>query len=425
MYQSDLKHSSQTLEEKLQTLFYLNRDKTVDLSFRPPFLKLLEAFGNPQDNLPPVIHVAGTNGKGSIIATLKSIYEAAGYSVHTYTSPHLIRFNERIVLGGKPIDDETLENLIDEALDKNDGNSCTFFEITTAMAFAAFARTPADICLLEVGMGGRLDCTNIIKDPALTIINTIGLDHTEYLGETYKEAAGEKAGIIKDHTPCIIGAQNNDDVYEVFESKAKTHDAELVMSGAYLQDYDPPKLLGPHQIGNLNTALTAIKTLQDKFPVKDVHINQGLQTINWRARLQHLPSKAFDFNDNTKIWLDGGHNEDAAKAIAGHFETLKQEGPLDVILCMMKHKDPETFIKHIAPLANNLYVTEIEGEPFSMKANDLALIKGLEQAIQTPSYREALKDVQGKDKKPANILITGSLYLAGQVLQDIEKQGHN
>ena len=423
MYESDLKHPSKALEEKLYKLYTLNRDKTIDLSFRPPFLNLLKAFDNPQNNLPPVIHVAGTNGKGSIIATLKSIYEAAGYSVHTYTSPHLIRFNERIVINGKPIDNQSLESLIDEALDKNGGADCTFFEITTAIAFAAFARNPADICLLEVGMGGRLDCTNIITNPAATIINTIGLDHTEFLGETIEAVAGEKAGIMKHQTPCIIGAQNFDSVQEVFESKAKQVGASLVQHGSFLDQYDPPALKGKHQRSNINTALTTVKELQERFPVTYAQINQGLLTTRWPARMQKLSSAAFGFDEKTSLWLDGGHNEDAGRAIATHLKTLQKDGDVAVILCMMKHKSPKSFASTFINQCNQLYATQLPHEPASLKTDELSNALGSITHKTANSYKDALQAL--KQTPPAHILITGSLYLAGHVLQDLENSGHN
>lgn len=423
MYVSDIKHPNHNLEEKLQELYTLSRDKKIDLSFRPPFLELLKAFGNPQDKLPPVIHVAGTNGKGSIIATLKSVYEAAGYNVHAYTSPHLIRFNERIVLNGRRIDNQTLEALIDETLEKNQGRSVTFFEVTTAMAFAAFSRTPADICLLEVGLGGRLDCTNVIKNPAACIINTIGLDHTDYLGDTYTQIAAEKAGIMKPQIPCIIGSQNHNEVFKVFEEKAKNVECKLVHSKATLDRFDPPALKGEHQEGNINTALTTIDLLQQQFPVTKEQINKGLQSINWPARMQQLPSSAFHYDEKTKIWLDGGHNEDAGKAIAETLKTLKKDGPVSVILCMMKHKNPKGFVKQWLTHCNQLYVTQIPNEPASLSSHNLFEALDNPSAIQTNTYQEALN--LAKADKPAHILITGSLYLAGHVLQDVEDMGHN
>ncbi len=426
VYLSDLKHPSKSLEEKLHKLYTLNRDKKIDLSFRPPYLELLEKLGNPHLNLPPTIHVAGTNGKGSIIATLKSIYEAAGYSVHAYTSPHLIQFNERIVINGEPIANEPLESLIDEALEKNAGASCTFFEITTAIAFAAFARSPADICLLEVGLGGRLDCTNVIINPMATIINTIGKDHTEFLGDTYEQIAAEKAGIMKAQTPCIIGAQNNDKAHQAFESKAKEIGCKLVQHKALLDHFDPPALKGAHQIGNINTALTAIEVLQDQLPVTDKHINQGLKSIEWPARMQKLPGTAFKLHENTTLWLDGGHNEDAGNAIAAHFKNLKAEKPatkIAVILCMLKHKNPREFVDTFIEHCDELYVTQLPDEPFSLSADELSDAVSNIQHETSNTYKDALNNA--KKQRPDHILITGSLYLAGQILQDLRDSGHN
>ena len=419
MYASDLKHSSQTLEEKLQTLYTLSGKKNLALDlFREPYIKLLEAFDNPHQNLPPIIHVAGTNGKGSIIATLRAIYEAAGLRVHTYTSPHLIRFNERITLAGKQIDDETLESLIDETLDKNAGRDATFFEATTAMAFAAFARTPADICLLEVGLGGRLDCTNIIENPALTIINTIGMDHMDFLGNTIQDIAAEKAGIMKPNTPCIIGHQNFQDANPVFEAKAQEVGAKLIQSNTNQPVNSSTSLLGKHQQGNIQTALTAIQTLQNQFPVSDEAIKQGLKSINWPARLQTLPAQKFNLPKSTKLYLDGGHNPDAGRAIATFLATQNQ--PIDLIFCMMKHKDPAAFLEPLLPYINSIICTQIPNEPHSLSTQELQteiapICKDVHLSTSN-TYTEALKSIQ----TPKTILIAGSLYLAGEVLRDLE-----
>ena len=276
MYTSDLKHHDQTLEEKLHTLYTLNRDKKIDLSFRPPYLDLLRNFGNPHLNLPPMIHVAGTNGKGSIIAILRNILETAGYKVHAYTSPHLQTFNERIYLAGQNITDHHLENLIDEAITHNENQDVTFFEITTALAFAAFSQTPADVLLLEVGLGGRLDCTNVIKAPIISIINTVSYDHQEHLGETLPQIAAEKAGIIKQETPCILGPQNPDTT-DVFAKIAAEKKAPLYKHGTEwdikqnsqtieftwqcaTEIYPKPGLTGPHQIQNTENISCIVQT---------------------------------------------------------------------------------------------------------------------------------------------------------------------
>lgn len=421
MYQSDLKHPSKSLQDKLQTLYTLNREKTIDLSFRPPFLDLLKALGNPHLNLPPIIHVAGTNGKGSTIAMLRSIYETAGYKAHAYTSPHLIRFNERIVIAGQPIGNAALEELIDEALTLNEGRACTFFEITTAIAFAAFARNPADICLLEVGMGGRLDCTNVIEDPALTIITPIGLDHTEHLGDTIKAIAGEKAGIMKQSAPCVITPQRYAEATNTFEAIAKDKNINLLRPDTESLLDDEIGLSGQHQIQNAQTALKAIETLQNQFPLSKQHIKGGLKRAYWPARFQTLDAQGFGLPAEKTIILDGGHNKDAATTIAAQLKDMG--GGVHLILCMMKHKDPAEFLTPLLPYLNALTLTQIPNEPASLSAEDL------ETALQdicadvpvtnAPTYQDALKS------SPADtILIAGSLYLAGHVLQDVENQGH-
>ncbi|MFK7838844.1 MAG: folylpolyglutamate synthase/dihydrofolate synthase family protein [Bdellovibrionales bacterium] len=424
MYQSDLKHNNKTLEEKLHALYTLSGKKNLNLDlFRDTYIQLLEAFDNPHHRLPPVIHVAGTNGKGSIIATLKSIYEAQGYKVHTYTSPHLIRFNERIVLAGQQIDNQSLEALIDETLKLNNDRDATFFEAATAMAFAAFTRVPADICLLEVGLGGRLDCTNIIEKPAATIISTIGMDHIDYLGDTIEKIAAEKAGIMKTGAPCIIGHQNDTKTFKIFEDKANTIGTTLIHKENLLPNDVTPALPGPHQTKNINAALTAIKALQNQFPVKDEAIKKGITSINWPARLQKLPSEAFGFNDKTTIWLDGGHNEDAGKAIKNHLQSLSKKGDIAAIFCMMKHKHPKGFISQFADHCTTVLTTQIPNEPASLSSEDLSKAISPIASKPTNTYQDALNQL--KNNPPANILITGSLYLAGHILHDLENSGHN
>ncbi|MGH1397979.1 MAG: bifunctional folylpolyglutamate synthase/dihydrofolate synthase [Alphaproteobacteria bacterium] len=424
MYASDLKHSSQTLEEKLHKLYTLSGKKNLALDlFREPYIELLNAFNNPHKTLPPTIHVAGTNGKGSIIATLRAIYEAAGLRVHTYTSPHLIRFNERIMLAGKQITDKALESLIDETLDKNAGRDATFFEATTAMAFAAFSRTTADICLLETGLGGRLDCTNIIESPALTIINTIGMDHMDYLGDTIEQITAEKAGIIKPNAPCIIGHQNFTQTHTVFENKAKEAGANLTYADTANELPYPTTLNGAHQKTNINTALTAIKTLQSQFPVPQHAIEKGLSSIHWPARLQPLPPNAYDLPETTEIWLDGGHNADAGHALAAFLK--QQSDKTDLILCMMAHKNPTEFLKPLLQHLNTITCTQIPNEPHSPSAQEIhdAIAPICENIplSTAENYRTALTQIQN----PNTILIAGSLYLAGEVLRDLEERGYH
>ncbi len=423
MYASDLKHSCASLEEKLHKLYTLDRNKKIDLSFRPPFLNLLKKFGNPHLNLPPVVHVAGTNGKGSVIAMLKSVLKAAGYKVHTYTSPHLIRFNERINLAGTPITNDELESLIDEALELNADAELTFFEVTTAIAFAAFARHPADICLLEVGMGGRLDCTNVIENPLLTIINTISNDHAEFLGETLIDIAGEKAGIIKPKAPCIIGKQNETaiqgGVLEVFAAKAETLAAPLHYTEQPGAEFKTA-LLGAHQNDNLAIVLKSLDLIKHDFPVPKTAIKKGLTAVQWPARLQKLGASAFGLPTNYEIFLDGGHNEDAGSALAAQAALWSQTDPkpLTVILGMMKGKDALSFMLPVLPFVKTFCLVDIKDEPHSQKAADL---NGIFPQGQTyPSYKDALKALPPSESEE-RILICGSFYLSGHVLKDIEE----
>ena len=231
MYLADLEHPSKVLQDKLTRLYNLRPGKEIELGFRPDFLTLLEAYGNPQDHLPPTIHVAGTNGKGSIIATLRALLEAAGHSVSAFTSPHLLQFNERLYANGAMISNEDLDAAIDKALMLNHSREVSFFEITTAMAFDYFTQAQSDFCLLEVGMGGRLDCTNIIAKPAVSVIGNISYDHQQYLGDSITEIAGEKAGIIKAGVPCVIAPQT-EDVMDVFIQKAAEMNAPLFFRAA-------------------------------------------------------------------------------------------------------------------------------------------------------------------------------------------------
>ena len=410
MYQSDIQHPTPQLQDKLHALYTLNRNKKIDLSFRPPYLELLEKLGNPHLNLPPIIHVAGTNGKGSTIAAMRSIFEQAGYSVHTYTSPHLIRFNERIVLAGKEIEDEPLEALIDEALELNGDGDLTFFEITTAIAFTAFARSPADICLLEVGMGGRLDCTNVITDPIATIISTIGMDHAEHLGDTIEKIAAEKAGIMKKNVPCIISSQIDGTVINVFEQLAKDKSCSL----KFVQHIEPREsnMIGPHQQQNIATALLAIETVKDAFPVQNEHIKNGLKNVKWRARLQKLNPQHFDLDEKFDIYLDGGHNAAAGIAISQQLQQWNDK-PIAMILGMMDGKDAKAYVEPMKEHISALYCVNITDEPKSLRNDALQTLIGhghIDNDVKT-----AMSTIRNTYPDGAYILISGSLYLAGQV----------
>lgn len=442
MYASDIEHSNSSLADKLQRLYTLNRDKNIDLGFRPPYLELLEALGNPHRNLPPVIHVAGTNGKGSTIAIMRSILEAAGYSVHVYTSPHLIEFNERIVLAGETITNEFLEELIDETLQANAGGDVTFFEITTALAFTAFSRIKADIVLLEVGLGGRLDCTNIIEKPALSVITPISMDHMDFLGNSLPEIAAEKAGIIKAHAPCIAGPQTAQ-IWPTLKNAADSKGTTLFRNGsdwfisaqgvhicfesaAQTQTYPRPALTGAHQIENAGTAIAALKTLDKEthFRITDDSISKGLKSAKWPARLQKLPID----DAKTDLWLDGGHNQNAGQAIATQCEiwTKSDPKPFHLILGMMAHKDVNAYLEPMLPHIKSLSIVNIPNEPASLRADALKeMIAPLAANINITAeenWQSALSKIQSKDIDKKRILIAGSLYLAGHVLKELKNK---
>ena len=436
MYRSDVQHDNPQLAEKLKALYTLNRAHKLDLSFRPNYLNLLQALDNPHLNLPPTIHVAGTNGKGSTIAILRAILEAAGYRVHVYTSPHLVRFNERIVLAGQQISDDMLEGLIDEVLALNNGADLSFFEVTTAIAFAAFARTSADIVLLETGLGGRLDCTNVIEEALLSIITPIGLDHQEYLGETLADIAAEKAGIMKTNVPCVIAHQRHPDIPAIF----KQHGQEVNCHVHYVGDawpfenqfrfsfkghvsglYPQPSLNGIHQIHNAATALVALEVLNDILlkSITDQVIADGLTNVRWPARLQNITQACPINAQHWDVFLDGGHNADAAYSLRLQIDAWHQNAPkpLHIICTMMRHKDVAGFLQPLIPHAVSITAVPLPDEPEAFSPQDMQAALPDQVTLQTAdSLSEALTRITN-DHTQGRILICGSLYLAGHVLQ--------
>ncbi len=437
MYQSDLRHDCNTLADKLQHIYTLNRDRDLDLNFRPPYLSLLEQFGNPHLNLPPVIHAAGTNGKGSTLAFMRAMLEEMGMSVHVYSSPHLIKFNERIILAGEIINDAMLEDLIDEALDYNGDASVSFFEFTTAMAFAAFARAPADIVLLETGLGGRLDCTNLVPQPLATLITPIGLDHQDYLGETITEIASEKAGIMKAGTPCVIAAQNHSQALAALSTYASQNNVTIktagqdwsfkpLTNGGFTftwgdKSYDcaKPALEGSHQISNAATAMAVIYMLQDTLP-KFLHeqLNIALGKTRWNARMQNITSYFSSIPDHFEIWLDGGHNTDAAEAIINHIKDWDADNT-HMICTMMRTKDASSFLNMLTPYTSSLTAVPLPFEQKAFNPNELQELLPHTKINTAASVPSALETVLSKPEKmqKQRVLICGSLYLAGHVLE--------
>jgi dihydrofolate synthase/folylpolyglutamate synthase len=401
--------------------------------------RLLAELGSPHERLPPVVHIAGTNGKGSTTAFLKAMLEAAGKRVHVYTSPHLVRFNERIALAGpngaQPIDEAALAALLARVEAVNAGQSITFFEITTAAAFLAFAENPADVLLLEVGLGGRLDTTNVVAKPALAVITPISMDHADKLGDTIEKIAGEKAGIMKRGVACVA-ARQTPEVEDVLERDAKRYGAELIRWGEHfdafaqrgrlvfqredrLLDLPLPALIGPHQIVNAGTSVAAALELG----IDERAIAAGLTSARWPARMQLLGRGALtrDLRPDCELWLDGGHNPAAGEVIARTLADLEERAPrpLALIVGMMGHKDAGGFLQPFAGLARQVITVPIPGAhqaPHMPEAlADIARGVGL-FAVAAPGVQEALEIAGRTTDGPLRILICGSLYLAGHVL---------
>lgn len=448
MYKADLNHPDKTLQTKLEQLYTLSRGHALDLSFRPPYLRLLEKFGNPHLGLPPTIHVAGTNGKGSTIAIMRAILEASGYKVHVYTSPHLLRFNERIVLAGEMISDEALETLIDEALTLNDSAEITFFEITTAMAFAAFSREPADILLLEVGLGGRLDCTNIILKPDVSVINVISYDHTQFLGSSLAQISREKAGIIKESIPCVIAQQpelsdvlSGKTAVDIVVEEARDKNAPLYRAGhewvtdphensfifrfgAVLYDLPAPNLTGAHQIANAGTALAALHLMQGITPVTPEAMAKGLRHVYWPARLEKLDPQPFrntGLTEEWELWYDGGHNDSAGLALAAQAAAWTEGGDKDlhIILGMKADKDPQAFLTPLLPFARSLTVTHVNDIGPCITADQVGSFTqhlALHFFGQHNDLASAIRNITSVyPDQGGRILICGSLYLAEKI----------
>lgn len=429
---------SGTILERLKSL----HPKLIDLSLGR-IEALLAKLGNPHLALPPVIHVAGTNGKGSTCAYLRAMLEAAGQRVHVYSSPHLVRFHERMRLAGRLIGEDMLAAVLDEVERVNDGAPITIFEVTTAAAFLAFARVPADALVLEVGLGGRLDATNVIATPAMSVITPIGLDHQQYLGNTLAEIAGEKAGIIKKGGRVIIGPQEDEASHaldEIIEGRGaaalrfgqdfrahEEHGRMIFEDGDALLDLPLPALAGRHQIANAAMAIAALRFWSGP-KVDERAIEKGLETVFWPARLQRLPSGPIFENvpRGAEVWLDGGHNPHAAAALAQAMADMEEKSPRPLFLVtgMLTTKDAAGFFSHFRGLAAHVCTVAVPGEEASFGAGalyDAAREAGLE-ATPAEDLEDALMQIEARasvlepDLAPPRILICGSLYLAGHVL---------
>jgi len=398
-------------------------------------LSLLKELGNPHLKLPPVIHIAGTNGKGSTVAFLKAIFEAAGYKTHTYTSPHLVRYNERIKILGTDISDEYLYEIIEEcriAAEKI-GLNITFFEGTTVAAFLAFSKVPADIVILETGLGGRLDASNVIEKPLASIITSISLDHMDFLGSDVYQIAFEKAGIMKKNSPCIISKQY-DEVYQALEQRAaeigcetitfeydflveKIADGFRYKSQQRVIDLPMPKLIGDHQLINAGNAITA--AINSGFNISDHNIAEGLQKVEWPARLQKLISGPIVdlLPSHSEIWVDGAHNEAGSYVLSSWLrENLTL--PTYLIYGTTKGRDCKVFLQNFTGLTKRIMAVPIDAEPLSYSEEHIAKI-ALSLDFPTSccsSIEEAIEEIVKLESHNFRILVCGSLYLAGDVL---------
>ena len=406
--------------------------KLIDLGLER-IQRLLEEMGRPQDRLPPVIHVAGTNGKGSTIAYLRAMLEASGKSVHVYTSPHLVRFNERIRLAGKLVSTKRLNAVLERVEVANKGQAITYFEITTAAAIVLFSEIKADYLLLEVGMGGTYDTTNVVDHPLGVIITPVDLDHMAFLGNTIGKIAVEKANIMKRGSPAVIARQADEGMVSInrvaarlgvtpfvagadFDSYAQ--DGRLVYQDEQgLLDLPPPHLVGNHQFDNAGLAIAAVRHFG--LPVDDAAIAKGLETVVWPARLSPVHGKLRDIlGPEAELWIDGGHNAHGTRALSRALRDMQtaRPAPLVLIMGMMNTRSPDAVLAPFEGMVERVLTLTIPGEPNAHSAETIAA-EAREagfNAVASSSIKAALRAAAATPN--ARVVISGSLYLAGRVL---------
>ncbi|MFA7277083.1 MAG: Mur ligase family protein [Pseudobdellovibrionaceae bacterium] len=431
----------QALLDRLTTYYPRAIDPNLERT-----LRLLHDLGDPHTCIPPAIHIAGTNGKGSTLATIRAITKAAGLTSHVMTSPHLVRFNERLVISGTEMTTPAILDLMEEVERINNGTETTSFEIITAAGFLEFSRRPSDLSLIEVGMGGRFDATNVIEKPLASIITVISRDHTKFLGTALTNIAREKAGIIKTGCPVIIGPQTSEGlragVMDVFTDTAQEHGCPLFRHGhewsfdvtpegfilhtpQNIYEFPRPNLRGDHQIGNAATAAMTLLAIEDKLPkpLRLQAFEKGITTTIWPGRLQkiiagHLRDLA---PPQWEIWIDGGHNDTGGQVLAREAQRWQDKDgkPLHLILGMLSTKDPCEFAAPLAPYAASTSTITIPDQPLALSNDDLAaqLQKFIRKNICAASSLEnAVKNITAAHLGSGRILITGSLYLMGAIL---------
>ncbi len=386
---------------------------------------LLAKLGHPEKRLPPVVHVGGTKGKGSIIAFLRTMLTVAGYKVHAYTSPHIARFNERILLAGHEITDETLHSVIEETRVGAGDMPVGFFDATTVAAMLAFAHTPADILLMEMGLGGTVDATNIIDDPLLTVLSTVSYDHMEYMGNTLASIAAYEAGLFKPNVPCVVSYQHSS-VWPVLHQAAdaihtplheygkhwqvRNNATSMIFADTHGETALPlPSLLGAHQLVNAGAAIAALSVLEH-FHVSGEAISQGLKETLWKGRLTKLASAALP--PECELWFDGGHNMAAGQAIALYAREHWQDRPLYMIFGSTKGKSVIPMLEPFAEIVQRLYGVAVKSEPKSYSAESvISITQPLLPSEPADSIRDALRDIARRESRPFRVLVFGSLYL--------------
>ena len=414
--------------EALISRLHARYPRLIDLSL-DRLRRVLAALGNPQDRLPPVIHVAGTNGKGSVCAFLRAMGEAQGWRVHVTTSPHLVRFNERIRLAGTLVSDAALSDALDRVEAANGAAPITVFELLMAAGFWLFAEVPAELCILEVGLGGRFDATNVVTHPAACAVASISLDHREMLGDTLAKIAFEKAGIFKPGIPAVTGAQPAE-VLAVLQAEAAARGVHLAArdrewtvapmehgfrftdAGGRL-DLPPPALLGAHQLDNAGIAIAALRA--SGLGLRDDALARGVASAVWPARMQRLTGKlAAGLPAGWEVWLDGGHNPGGGAAVAAQLRHWADR-PVHVVVGMKQAKDTAEFLAPILPLASSLWAVAEPGQHLALPVDAIVAASGGAAQIG-PTVRDALARIIAT-QPPGRVLICGSLYLAGEVLK--------
>ncbi len=423
--------------------FRLAHGKDVDLTLRRAYADLLGKFGHPQDHLPPTLIVAGTNGKGSTCAFLRAMIEASGHKAHVYTSPHLIHFHERIRIAGELISEDELASILTEAEKLAEPGTVSVFEVGTVAALVAFARHEADVAILEVGLGGRLDATNIVEDPIASIITRLSFDHRDYLGDTMDKIAREKAGILRRRTPCFTAPQPSQEAMLALRQEAETMGAPLFVGGedwrieavdeGHFRFLGPsrkiemiprPALIGTHQLWNAGLAIAATDALP--FEIPDEAVREAMRRVEWPGRLQKITegNLAATLPEGWELWLDGGHNDSAGEVLAAQMRRWQaaDDKALDLVYAMLSSKTPEEFLGPMLPFIRRIRTVRVDGEvpgfdPAELAAKARAL--GLEDSAPASDPLAALQDLikAGQSDDAGRVLACGSLYLVGAFLK--------